>query len=164
MSDLHDALNELAHRGTPRGFEHVLAGAVDAAAADAVGRDTSSATGADLDADPVRDDGTGVRRRRPLGSMIAAAGVAALLFVGALAVSAVVGSGGGAGSPERAVRQLADAISHEDPLAAADVLAPDEVRSFDGTIRDLRAQGGGAAAGADRRAHRSRASTSTSAG
>ena len=65
--------------------------------------------------------------------MIAAAGVAALVLVGTFAVSAVVGSGG-AGSAEGAVRRLADAVSHEDPLAAADVLAPDEVRSLHGTL------------------------------
>ena len=67
--------------------------------------------------------------------MIAAAGVAVLVLVGAFAVSAVVGSGG-AGSAESAVRRLADAVSHEDPLAAADVLAPDEVRSLHGTLDD----------------------------
>ena len=67
--------------------------------------------------------------------MIAAAGLAALVLVGGLAVSAVVGSGG-AGSPEAAVHRLADAISHEDPLAAADVIAPDEVRSLHATLTD----------------------------
>ena len=65
--------------------------------------------------------------------MITAAGVAALVLVSALAVSAVVGSGG-SDSPEGAVRRLADALSHEDPLAAADVIAPDEVRSLHGTL------------------------------
>jgi hypothetical protein len=50
-----------------------------------------------------------------------------------LAISALVGSGG-ASSPEAAVRRLADAMSHEDALAAADVLAPSEVRSLHGTL------------------------------
>jgi hypothetical protein len=133
VSDMHDDLNELARRGTPRGFDHVLAGAADAAAADARARDVR---GDDLDVVPLVMPEPNVRRRRPLGSAIAAAGVAALVLVGAFAVSAVVGSGGGAGSPESAVRQLADAISHEDPLAAADVLAPDEVHSLSSTLSD----------------------------
>ena len=136
MSDMHDALNELARRGEPRGFDHVLAGAVDAAAADVVAPDVV-AHGAgcdDLDTIPFVLPEPVSRHRRPLGSVIAAAGIAALVLVGAFAVSAVVGSGGGAGSAEGAVRRLADAISHEDPLAAADVLAPDEVRSLHGTL------------------------------
>src|SRR5262249_6431863 len=70
----------------------------------------------------------------------AAAGVAALVLVGGLAVNATVGSGGGAGSPEAAVRQLADAISHEDPLAAADVIAPEEVRSLHDTVSHAEAK------------------------
>jgi hypothetical protein len=48
-------------------------------------------------------------------------------------MSALVGSGG-AGSPEAAVRQLAKAVSHEDPLAAADVLAPNELRTLHATV------------------------------
>ena len=69
------------------------------------------------------------RGRGRYGSLIAAAGAAALVGVGALAVTAMFGSGG-AGSPEGAVRQLADAVSHKDPLAAVDVLVPTEVRSM----------------------------------
>lgn len=130
--DIHDALNELAQRGEPRGFDQVLAGATEYAASDAAKRE---AEGDDLETIPfVSSEPTGRGRRgRSLSSMIAAAGVAALVLVGAFAVSAVVGSGG-AGSAEAAVRQLADAVSHEDPLTAADVLAPSEVRSLHGTI------------------------------
>jgi hypothetical protein len=131
VSDMHGALNELARRGEPRGFDHVLAGAVDSAAVDVVAR---GAGGDDLDTIPFVLPEPVMRHRRPLGSAIAAAGIAALLLVGAFAVSAVVGSAGGSGSAEGAVRRLADAISHEDPLAAADVLAPDEVRSLHGTL------------------------------
>ncbi len=147
MSDMHDAtndalndaLNELARRGTPRGFDEVLAAATDDANAagftgSAIGRGVASDDG-DLDPIPfVTAEPSARPRRRPLASMVAAAGVAALVLVGALAVSAAVGGGGGSGSPEGAVRQLADAISHDDPLAAADVLAPDEVRSLHGTL------------------------------
>ena len=126
---LHDALNELARRGTPRGFDDVLAARGPATRrADAVARDDATATAISTPIPFVTTEPVARRRRRPLGSVIAAAGVAALVLVGAFAVSAVVGSGGGSGSPEGAVRRLADAISHEDPLAAADVLAPDEVR------------------------------------
>jgi len=42
---------------------------------------------------------------------------------------------GGAGSPEAAVRQLADAVSHKDALAAVDVLVPSEVRSMRETVK-----------------------------
>ncbi len=72
------------------------------------------------------------RRRRPWTVFVTAAGMAALLAVGSFAISALVG--GGSDSPEGAVRQLADAVSHEDALAAADVLAPEEVRSLHGTV------------------------------
>ena len=131
MTDMRDALNELARRGAPRGFDEVLAGAAESAERESAARDSE---GDDLDAIPfVMSEPPARGRRRPLGSMITAAGVAVLLLVGALAVSAVVGSGG-AGSAESAVRQLADAVSHEDALAAADVLAPDEVRSLHGTL------------------------------
>ena len=130
MSELDDALKKLAQRGTPRGFEHVLAGAAAESAERAVRDD------GDLDPIPFVTAEPVVRRRRPLGSMIAAAGVAALLLVGAFAVSAVVGDGGSS-SAEGAVRRLADAISHEDPLAAADILAPDEVRSLPDTVSEI---------------------------
>jgi len=73
-------------------------------------------------------------RRRPMASMIAAVGVAALVLTGAFAVSAMVGGGGGSNSAEGAVRRLADALSHEDVLTAADVMAPSEVRSLHGTL------------------------------
>ena len=144
MSDekLHEALNRLAARGEPRGFDSVLAGAADAAAdaaerdaavPESVGRDSASG---DLETIPfVTAEPAPRRRRRPLGSIVAAAGIAALLVVGTFAVSAIVGnSGSGSGSPEGAVHRLADALSHEDPLAAAGVLAPEEVRSLQGTV------------------------------
>ena len=54
-----------------------------------------------------------------------------MLGVVSLGVASLLG-GGGANSPDGAVRQLADAIDNQDPLAAVDVLAPDEV----GALRD----------------------------
>ena len=75
-------------------------------------------------------------RAAAYGTLVAAFGVAALLGVGVLAVTSVFGSGG-AGSPEGAVRQLADAISHKDPLAAVDVLVADR-SAFDARHREAR--------------------------
>jgi hypothetical protein len=75
-------------------------------------------------------------RRGRFATLIAATGAVALVGVGALAVTALFGSGG-AGSPEAAVRQLADAVSHKDPLAAVDVLVPTEVRSMRQTVRHV---------------------------
>jgi hypothetical protein len=135
VSDMHDALNDLAKRGTPRGFDHVLASAAAQAAESGATDETANNETDDGDLhtvafaslEPIR------RRRRPLSSMIAAAGIASLLLVGSFAISAFVGDGG-ANSAEGAVRRLADALSHEDTLAAADVLAPSEVRSLHGTL------------------------------
>jgi len=150
VSDMRDALNELARRRAPRGFDEVLAGAAASAERDAGGDD--------LDTIPFVTSEP-VARRQSLSSMIAAAGVAALVLVGTFAVSAVVGSGG-AGSAEAAVRRLADAASHEDILAAADVLAPEEVRSLHGTL-DHAARKAAEFSSCKPRARRSRASTST---
>src|SRR4029077_10332711 len=105
----------------------------DAQAADT---DRSDADGAVSIADgelPVITLEPETRRRRRFGSFVAAAGIAALVGVGALAITAMFGSGG-AGLPEGAVRQLADAINHKDPLAAVDVLVPSEVRSLRDTV------------------------------
>ena len=71
------------------------------------------------------------RRRRPWRTALTAGGLAAMLGVVSLGVASLLG-GGGANSPDGAVRQLADAIDNQDPLAAVDVLAPDEV----GALRD----------------------------
>ena len=123
MSELHDRLERLAARGTRRGVDDVLNAAIGDVRAE------SAATDIDADVHVADDDvpfvmvDPDVRSRGRFGALVGAVGVAALVGVGALAVSAVVGSGG-AGSPEAAVRQLADAISHKDPLAAVDVLVP----------------------------------------
>jgi hypothetical protein len=137
-AELHAALHRLAGRGSPRGFDAVLAGAAASAEREAIETERVQREGGesgDLDPIPFVTMEPAPRRRRPLGALIAAAGLSALLVVGTLAVGAVFGnSGSGSKSPEGAVRQLAAALSHEDPLAAADVLAPEEVRSLHLTI------------------------------
>jgi hypothetical protein len=138
MSDLHDRLERLARRGTARGADVVLTEATRRA------DDRGALAGVDEPA-PVDDSRPVVvpitlepvsssRKPRRLGALVTAGGVAASLFVGILAIGSITGSGGGANSPEGAVRQLADAVSHEDALTAADVLAPEEVRSLRGTV------------------------------
>jgi hypothetical protein len=137
-AELHAALHRLAGRGSPLGFDAVLAGAAASAEREAIETERVQREGGDsgdLDPIPFVTMEPAPRHRRPLAALIAAAGLAALLVVGTLAVGAVFGnSGSGAKSPEGAVRQLAAALAHEDPLAAADVLAPEEVRSLHGTI------------------------------
>ena len=129
MSDINDRFEQLAQRGTPRGGDAVLAAArrdVDEPGSSRAPEDEVTVVA--IDARPKS------RPRRRFGSGIAAAGVAAMLFVGTLAFAAFLGGGGGSDSPEGAVRQLAAAVSNEDPIAAADVLAPEEVRSLDQTV------------------------------
>lgn len=61
----------------------------------------------------------------------AIAGALALMAViGVIAFRAFTGATGGAGSPEAAVRNLADAVSKEDAPAALTLLPPGEVRSL----------------------------------
>jgi hypothetical protein len=124
----------LAERGEPRGADDVLAAATRAASLDVMegGRSDDLETIPFVTADE-DDELRGRRPRRKFGSLITAAGVAALLMVGMLAVTSFVGHGGAA-SPEEAVKRLADAMNHEDPLAAADVIAPSEVRSLHSTL------------------------------
>jgi hypothetical protein len=127
----------LAARGTPRGADDVLRAAqrsgprvVDYSAVD---HDDGNLEILDdipyVSAEPAR-------RRGRFSTLIAATGVAALVGIGMLAVTAMFGSGG-AGSPEAAVQQLADAVSHRDPLAAVDVLAPSEVRSMHDSVQHI---------------------------
>jgi len=134
VSELQDRLIKLADRGTPRGVDAVFD---DARRAASLGVIVGGAEDSHDEVIPfVSEEPTARRRaRRPFGSMIAAAGVAAMLLVGMLAVSAIVGSGG-AGSPAAAVHRLADAVQHGDPLAAADVLAPSEVASLHNTLSE----------------------------
>src|SRR4051812_33734405 len=77
---------------------------------------------------------TELEPRSRMRTLVAVFGVAALVGVAGLAVASVFGNGGAA-SPEGAVQQLADAISHKDPLAAVDVLSPTEVRSMRETVK-----------------------------
>lgn len=153
MSELRERLEQLAERGTRRGADAVLGAALaelERAAADATTNGHRAVTSASavseplevldsVDAEPDDDDvvvpavsmeeARLARTRRPWRSALTAAGLAALLGVGTLGISSLL-SDGGAESPEGAVRQLADAIDAEDPLAAVDVLAPAEVRGL----------------------------------
>jgi hypothetical protein len=129
VSELHDRLNTLAGRGAPRGVDAVF----DEATRIAGTTDEAEVDRGELDPIPFVTAEPTRKRRRPMSSLIAATGTLTLLMVSMLAVGAFLGSGG-ANSPEGAVRKLADAISHEDPLAAADVMAPSEVQSLHGTL------------------------------
>lgn len=139
MSELRDRLEALAARGTPRGADDVLRAAQRDA--QTIPSDDSHLDVDDSDMTIIDDDLPVVtvdprsRKRKRFGSFVASAGIAALVGVGALAVSAMIGSGG-AGSPEGAVRQLADAVSNKDALAAVDVLVPSEVRSMRETVKN----------------------------
>jgi hypothetical protein len=132
VSELHDRLTALAERGTPRGADAVLDTAARKATLGVIEGERD-----DDDLDPIpfvtTEPEPARHARRRFGSMITAAGIATMLLVGMLAISSLVGSGG-ANSPEAAVRRLAEAMSHEDPLEAADVLSPTEVRSLHETL------------------------------
>ncbi|MCZ7537018.1 MAG: hypothetical protein M5T61_14690 [Acidimicrobiia bacterium] len=134
---LRHKLDLMAVRGNRRGAAAVLQSAKDQVPA------ARSANGAGImppDGEGDRPDELVVeiqsatpRRRHAAWSILAAAGAAALAGVGALAITALVGDGG-ASSPEAAVQRLADAVSAEDPLAAAGALAPGEVRTLSRTL------------------------------
>ena len=146
MSELNERLEQLANRGTRRGADAVL----DAALTNARMADSRNGHGdggagvvaaGDLEAvDPTSDDGPPVvsmyearKTRRPWRTAITAGGLAALLGVGTLGIVSMM-DGGGAQTPEDAVDRLADAIEHEDPLAAVAVLAPNEVANLADTV------------------------------
>ncbi|MDQ1481722.1 MAG: hypothetical protein QOI44_2583 [Actinomycetota bacterium] len=140
MSELRDRLEALATRGTRRGADEVMSAAqrdAQTVVSDdtAVDVDDSEMTIID-DELPVITLEPRPRKRRKFGSIVASAGIAALIGVGALAVTAMLGSGG-ASSPEGAVRQLADAVNSKDALAAVDVLVPSEVRSMRATVNGI---------------------------
>ena len=138
MSELRDRFERLAGRGSPRGADEVLHAAmrgIPASEAETVPDD-------DVHDLPIIDDDavpmvtTEVEPRGRMRTLVAVFGVAALVGVSGLAVASIFGNGGAA-SPEGAVRQLADAISHKDPLAAVDVLSPTEVRSMRTSVKNL---------------------------
>ena len=138
MSDLIDRFERLANRGSMRGGDAVLSAARREVDGGAVVRSIDSSAPARADAFEVQpielEPSIARRRRRGFGAVVAAGGVAASLVVGMLAIGSIVGSGSGSDSPAGAVRQLADAVSHEDPIAAAAVLAPEEVRSLSASV------------------------------
>jgi hypothetical protein len=137
VSELRDRLERLAGRGAPRGADDVLNAAmrgVPTNEVEVVPEDNGNdLTIIDDDAPFVTSEEVEPHRRSRYGTLVATFGVAALVGVAGLAIASVFGNGGAA-SPEGAVRQLADAISHKDPLAAVDVLSPTEVRSMRQTV------------------------------
>ena len=135
MSELRDRLERLATRGSRRGADAVLGDAQRTAPAQNPDTDANYDDLEVIDALPFVT-AEPARRRGRFATLIAATGVVALLGVGMLAVTAMFGSSG-ADSPEGAVRQLADAVSHKDPLAAVDVLEPTEVRSMRETVKGI---------------------------
>ncbi|MET1003302.1 MAG: hypothetical protein ABWZ15_15950 [Acidimicrobiia bacterium] len=149
MTELNERLEHLATRGNRRGADVVLNAALTSArladGSNGNGDGGSAVITADdlpvVDVEP--DDGPPVvsmhevrRTRRPWRTALTAGGLAALLGVGTLGIVSVLG-GGGADSPEGAVKQFADALEHEDPLAAVAVLAPDEVRGLSDAVDSL---------------------------
>jgi hypothetical protein len=140
VSELRDRLEALATRGTRRGADDVLNAAQRDAQTTSPDENTTDLDSTDMeiidDDLPVVAFEPGPRRRRRFGSFVASAGIAALVGVGALAITAMFGSGG-AGSPEGAVRQLAAAVNNKDALAAVDVLVPSEVRSMRESVKHV---------------------------
>ena len=140
MSELRDRLEALAARGTRRGADDVLSAAqrdAQTIASDDTAADVDDSEMTIIDDDlPIISLESRPRKRRRFGSIVASAGIAALIGVGALAVTAMLGSGG-ADSPEGAVRQLASAVNGKDALAAVDVLVPSEVRSMRQTVKGV---------------------------
>jgi hypothetical protein len=136
VSDLREQLTRLANRGAPRGAEAVLDAAVRDARRGASNRAGGAAPLTTMDGDDAPVVGLHERRRNrsPFRSSVAAAGIAALVGVTFVAVAAIGSGGGGASSPDGAVRKLAEAITAEDSLAAINVLAPDEVRTLRNTV------------------------------
>jgi hypothetical protein len=136
VADLREQLQALASRGEMRGADAVIAAAVrDAQHADRNGSGGGSAPVVTMTEgdDAVVGLHQPRRNRSPWRTVVAASGVAALLGVTFVAISAI-GDRGGASSPEAAVRDLAKAVEAEDPLAAVDVLAPEEVRTLRATV------------------------------
>ncbi|NLV54699.1 MAG: hypothetical protein GXY13_03700 [Acidimicrobiales bacterium] len=70
------------------------------------------------------------RRRGLIAVALIAVGALAVAGVGLAVFRAVRGDGGGASSPEAAVRQLAEAVEAEDPIALLDVIEPDEAEAL----------------------------------
>jgi hypothetical protein len=150
VSDLNDRFEPLANRGTRRGVDAVFGDAMrevqeaeqrEGNGHGFVGSQGDLAVLAEPEFEPFDDvqvvqleeAKTARKGRRPWKTAVAAGGLAAMLGVVTMGVASLL-AGGGADDAEGAVRQLADAIEHEDPLAAVDVLNPDEIRSLRSTV------------------------------
>lgn len=100
---------------------------------------------------PVSTTQAGPASRGRVRYLLVAAGVLGLLVVGVAVVSALTGGAqGGASSPEELAKELATAVSSEDPLAAARLVDPDEIEGLPGLVerfRDSAREGGGVSDG-----------------
>ncbi|HEY3832735.1 MAG TPA: hypothetical protein VGO03_10610, partial [Acidimicrobiia bacterium] len=124
MSDhTNNPWDALASRGTPRGADAVLSAAVAAAESRRDGVPV-----AEMSERPPR------RARSRAHRTFGIVGIAALLGVGGYAIAGVQSNGTGADSPQAAVHQLADAIDHQDALAAVATLDPSEVSTLQSTV------------------------------
>lgn len=98
---------------------------------------------------PGGDGPSSPRRRRWL---LVAAGVVGLGGAGFMVARGLGGDSGGASSPEAAVQQLVDAVNSEDPVGAADVLAPDEVSSLGEIVKLVEGRASSSGVGGEKRA------------
>ena len=125
MSDhTNSPWDALAARGAPRGADAVLTAAVTAAQSGSDGVPVAEMS--ERRPRPARRS----RGRRTFGII----GIAALLGVGGYAIAGVQSNGTGADSPEAVVHQLADAIDHQDALAAVATLDPSEISTLQSSV------------------------------
>ncbi len=125
-----DPTDDVDHAGDALATRGARPGADDGS------RAAATAAGGEADGVPVAEMAPGQPRRRPWRTRrtFGVIGVAALLGIGGYAVASVQGNGTGGDSPEAAVHQLADAIDHEDALAAVATLNPSEVSTLQSTV------------------------------
>ena len=103
--------------------------------------------------DPDESDGKPVARRSNVPRIVMGmVGIAVMLGIGLAVVRALGGDGGGASSPEDAVRRLASAISNEDPVGVANMLAPDEVSTLAGLFGEIEARASSSGLGGPKKA------------
>ncbi|MEL6892586.1 MAG: hypothetical protein AAFP84_13375, partial [Actinomycetota bacterium] len=76
-------------------------------------------------------------RRRRLAVAAGVVGVVAAGTIGVAFVSGGAGSSGGASTPEDALTEMVEAINQRDPLAAVDLMAPDELSGADAFVDEL---------------------------
>lgn len=97
---------------------------------------------------PEGADASGGRKGKGAGkAILLAAGIIAVVGIGAFVVRGLLSSSNGASSPQAAVENLTDALNREDPAAAAAAIVPEEVRSLSDVLdaTEARAQDAGLA-------------------